>query len=920
MTQYQVVAMSGDGGASGPSNAATSVLPLLAPTYLSATAMSASEIDLEWQDNSAMATSLQILRSTNGGAFTWIATLPDPTTTTFADTSGLTPGTSYGYEIKAWQGSLSSDPSTSASDTTTPAVPTGLSAAAVSASEVDLTWPAVAGATGYDVQREISGSFWYDIAQVTGVAGTNTYADTSVLEGTDYTYRINASNNSGASDFSASAGATTPLTLPNAPQNLHAIATGPGTIQLVWQNDAYNEDYFIVEHSETGGTDDADWSSIGETDPGVTKFTDGDLGAGATWYYRVIAANAAGNSDPSNTASATTNSITPTPLAPPPPTILSVTFESPDVPHITYIPGIGGGPVTDYLLQRSYDGNTGIIQSQDSVANAFDDGFAFYGVDYTYQVIAVGPGGQAASASVGATLPLVAPTSAELPDIWVWADGQTVTFHHDFTNENPDPQTAITGFKIDIYAGIYYFGQPVPGAPIASVTGNGPDAWATVHGLPDGLYSADVMYFNAAGQSESGLMAPEFTVQRQSPGAGPTLTTSFDGSTLTPAVGGGQSLGIVEYSADGSDWIAGGGSGNYYVAPGASGYIRASGSVGGGPVGYSNTISVSGATLEAPTGLTATPGGTNTVHLVWNAIAPLDSSQPAVGGNVWQTIEIERSDDGGAHFHFVNFVSDTTTSYDDALMLDHAYTYIYRIRIVGSANGGLGELHGYSAYSATASAKTYCLPPTNINVMAGATELDFTWMDVNEGETSTELQLSTDPTFATGVISGSVGPDVTSFNFFGLAPSTNYYYRIQCLPNGTSESDWAIGSVETIALPVVTISKVLDAADASPDGTPSVGYFEFTRTGDTSLPLTVNYTVDTSAANAATAGDEYETLSGVATIAAGANSVLVAVVPTTPDAVVGTTTVTEDTSSEEDYTTDEEQPAAEEDVAPGAGR
>jgi endoglucanase len=72
---------------------------------------------------------------------------------------------------------------------TAPAFPTGLSAAAISATQIRLTWNAVTGATSYNVKRSLtSGGAYTTIA--TGVTAAN-YTDT-VAAGTAYYYVVSA--------------------------------------------------------------------------------------------------------------------------------------------------------------------------------------------------------------------------------------------------------------------------------------------------------------------------------------------------------------------------------------------------------------------------------------------------------------------------------------------------------------------------------------------------------------------------------------------------------------------------------------------------------------------------------------------------------------------------------------------------------
>ncbi|RAV22231.1 Kelch repeat-containing protein [Paenibacillus contaminans] len=86
-----------------------------------------------------------------------------------------------------------------------PAAPINLTATGGNA-KVDLSWSAVAGATGYNVKRSTTeGGPYTTIA--TGVAGT-TYTDTAVTNGTTYYYVVTAVNAGGESANSNEASAT----------------------------------------------------------------------------------------------------------------------------------------------------------------------------------------------------------------------------------------------------------------------------------------------------------------------------------------------------------------------------------------------------------------------------------------------------------------------------------------------------------------------------------------------------------------------------------------------------------------------------------------------------------------------------------------------------------------------------------------
>jgi FtsP/CotA-like multicopper oxidase with cupredoxin domain len=99
-----------------------------------------------------------------------------------------------------------------------------------------------------------------------------------------------------------------PPTPPNAPSDLSATAVSSSAIDLSWSDNSTDESEFEVERSPGSANNFEYTGSVGAN---VTTYSDSGLSAETTYDYRVRATNGAGNSDYSNTASATTDSATP---------------------------------------------------------------------------------------------------------------------------------------------------------------------------------------------------------------------------------------------------------------------------------------------------------------------------------------------------------------------------------------------------------------------------------------------------------------------------------------------------------------------------------------------------------------------------------------------------------------------------------
>lgn len=100
---------------------------------------------------------------------------------------------------------------------TVPGAPTGLTATAVSSSQIDLSWSAPIDdggypITGYMIERSVdNGATWSTVVANTGNTAT-TYSNTGLSPNTTYTYRVYAINSVGTSAPSNTASATTQAT------------------------------------------------------------------------------------------------------------------------------------------------------------------------------------------------------------------------------------------------------------------------------------------------------------------------------------------------------------------------------------------------------------------------------------------------------------------------------------------------------------------------------------------------------------------------------------------------------------------------------------------------------------------------------------------------------------------------------------
>lgn len=188
------------------------------PSNLAATAISSSQINLSWQDNSNNETGFKINRK-NGINGTYSTATVGANVTTYSDS--VSPGSTYYYAVYAYNAYGDSAYSNEASATllaALPTAPTNLTVNAVTYDQIVISWTDnSATETGFKIERMVvSGSS----SLLTATAGTyeqiaivgpnvTQFSDTGLSAGTRYSYRVRAYNSTGASAYSNETSGTT---------------------------------------------------------------------------------------------------------------------------------------------------------------------------------------------------------------------------------------------------------------------------------------------------------------------------------------------------------------------------------------------------------------------------------------------------------------------------------------------------------------------------------------------------------------------------------------------------------------------------------------------------------------------------------------------------------------------------------------
>jgi hypothetical protein len=257
------------------------------PSGLSAYAQSDGSVYLGWNWLSSNQAGFRVYASTTSGSsgFAPVATVTYPYATDCYVT-GLNPNTHYWFEITAINfAGESLLPSNTSDVTTILPSPTNLTATPESSSEIDLAWSPVTAATQYGVYYYNNTTGTWNLLNT---SSTNSYADTTALEGQWRDYYVVAENAQGCSQPSYVYG----LALPAAPTSANATAISGHEARIGWTNNSSSNPTFVIQESLTDSTNDSDWTTIGYAYYGQTSFDTTDaLDPSIQYYFRVGAEN-----------------------------------------------------------------------------------------------------------------------------------------------------------------------------------------------------------------------------------------------------------------------------------------------------------------------------------------------------------------------------------------------------------------------------------------------------------------------------------------------------------------------------------------------------------------------------------------------------------------------------------------------------
>jgi len=347
--------------------------PPSVPTGVQAAGVSSDSVQLNWTESQDDLLMLGYRIYRDGSR---VGSTP---LTSYTDT-GLTPGTSYGYRVSAfdWIGNESPKSTTlfvATADGSAPSAPANLQGTAVSTSRIDLAWTASTdnvGVTGYRIYRN---------AAVIGTTTGTSFSDTGLSEYTTYIYRVAAYDAEGneSSQSSPLSATTVDATPPSVPSNLQGAAASTSRIDLTWSVSTDNAGVTGYRVYRNGSL---------VASPAGTSYSDTGLAEATSYSYTVAAYDDEGNtSAPCGAVAVYTADAT----APSIPSNLQGTAASSSQINLTWTASSDNLGVTGYRVYR----NGSLVASP--TGTSYSDTGLSEATSYSYRVLAYDATGNTSS-------------------------------------------------------------------------------------------------------------------------------------------------------------------------------------------------------------------------------------------------------------------------------------------------------------------------------------------------------------------------------------------------------------------------------------------------------------------------------------------------------------------------------------------
>ncbi len=370
---------------------------IAAPAALTGTVESTTAIRLNWQDVTGETSYLIERRSGQGG---W-QTLGTTTVslTTFLDTTPVV-GSTYEYRVTARNAGKQSAPSLPVNlRFDVPPRPGAPIATVLTASSIRVDWDEVALASSYRVFYRAAGAAVWTTSSVLPVP-TQTLTVSGLTAGTNYEFKLTASNVVGSSADSELTQAATLLTVPPAP-SLTVAPLSSHSVRASWATHYLAQHYRLERRLGAAGS----WELLAEIDAPTATFLDQTVTFNTSYSYRLFASNPVGQSGSSVIRTVTTPNISP----PPAPFSLRAGVANLQAVSLSWNIGASAGhsPALGVEVRRwTQEDGWGTLATLAPDATQYIDTTVALGETYRYQVAAHNEGGSASSEQVEAEITL----------------------------------------------------------------------------------------------------------------------------------------------------------------------------------------------------------------------------------------------------------------------------------------------------------------------------------------------------------------------------------------------------------------------------------------------------------------------------------------------------------------------------------
>ncbi|MFN0098938.1 MAG: fibronectin type III domain-containing protein [Gemmatimonadaceae bacterium] len=783
--RYRVRATNALGSSTASNIAEVSTLIPATPTGLTATTISASQIDLVWLDAATSETAYEVERCVGAGCADFVRIIELPANSNAFSNTGLAANEVYRYRVRAVNGAGASAYSAIASAATDiPADPTNLVALPSSPTAVGLTWTDNANnETGYTVERCIGGSC-SDFAVLQLLApNVTSYNDGGLATGQSFRYRVQAVNVQGASRYSNIANAAT--VTPDTPIDLASKVISGTRIRLDWSDEASDELGYVIERC-TGQscTGFAVYDTVGANS---TSFTDSLAVVGTYYRYQLYAYNNVGNSGIAGPIAA--NTVLPAPAS----ALAGLVISSARI-DLNWVDGSGNE--SGFLVERCAGAACSDFAFRDSLPSNttfFSDLTVVLGTTYRYRVAPfneAGTPGFVGPVTVGLALPA---TPVSLVADVVEPTSITVVWPNLATNED--------GYSIErcVGAGCNSFSQ------IATTAPN--DTTYTDVGLSGNtFYRYRVRAFNAAGTSEYSPVAAPNTFLPGPPTtliAIPRFANRIDLSWTDNAS---NEIGFRIERCTGSacaDFAV-----IDTIAANAISYVDSSltfntayryrvnafNGVGGST--FTNIVGASTDVPLAPTALVATAQGQNTVNLTYTDNASNESG-----------FRFERCTGATCtNFVLIDSVGANAATFNDNTVLPGN---VYRYRMLAYNIGASGYSNADSATTVLPVA-----PTTLVATAASSNRIDLTWLDNADNEAGYRIERCEGAACSSFTLLVNAAANNGSYSDSSLTTGTAYSYRVRAFNDaGISAFTNVASSVPNVpAIPTALLATTISAS------------------------------------------------------------------------------------------------------------